>query len=371
MPAHAEVPAGWSHLLKRTISETGKNDGLGMAAQLAYYFFLALFPALIVLIALAGVIASGDLVNQIVGRLQGVTPPAVIQILRDQLVQLSSGTHGGILTFGVAAAVWSSSSAMVALINALNRAYDVDEGRAWWRQRLTAILLTVGAAVFILVSIVLVIAGPQLADTITRRVGLGAAFDWTWKIVQWPIVFLLVVTAVGLIYRFAPDVEQGWVWLTPGSVLATVLWLIGSLGFRYYVVNFGSYNKTYGAIGGIMVLMSWLYISGLAIIIGAELNAEIEHASSHDAVAGRHAPGHEAGRKVIGPRTARAPVVSLPGDGPAPAARTDGAGDREPVPPRDAEPRRRIDVQAIARTILPMAVVTAAAWIWSRSSARS
>ena len=302
MLGYFQTPIGWGELLKRTARETSADNGLGLAAQLAYYFFLALFPALLFLIALAGFFASADLINRIVNMLSGAAPPEVINIIRDQLEQISQGGNGGLLTFGVLAALWSSSAAMVALLGALNRAYDVEDQRPWWKQRLTAILLTVGVAVFVLVSTTLVVAGPQLAELIASRVGFGSAFEWTWKIAQWPLVFMLIATAIGFIYYFAPDVDQDFVWLTPGSLLATLLWIVGSLGFRFYVVNFGSYNETYGAIGGVMVLLLWLYISGLVIIVGAEMNAEIEHASPYGKAAGEKVPGQ---RKVVGARAAR------------------------------------------------------------------
>ncbi len=302
MLAYFDIPIGWGDLLKRTVKETQADNGLGLAAQLAYYFFLALFPALLFLIALAGVVATGDLVARVVDMLSGAAPPDVINIIREQLVSLSQGEQGGILTFGVAAALWTSSAAMVAMIDSLNRAYDVEDARPWWKRRLTAIALTAGVAVFILASFALVLAGPQMAEWMAGRVGLGPVFEWSWKILQWPLVFVLVALAFGLVYYVAPDVDQDWVFLTPGSVLATVLWLIGSLGFRFYVVNFGSYNETYGAIGGVMVLLLWLYLSGLVVIIGAELNAEIEHASPHGKAAGEKVPGR---RTTIGPRAAR------------------------------------------------------------------
>ncbi len=255
------------------------------------------------LIALGVAFASADAVTRLVNSMSGAAPPDVINIIREQLISLSQGSQGGIMTFGVVAALWSSSAALVALVDALNRAYDVEDARPWWKQRLTALLLTVGVAVFILASFALVVFGPQLAEAIAGRVGLGAAFEWTWKILQWPVVFALVATAFGLVYYFAPDVDQDFVFLTPGAVLATVLWLAGSLGFRFYVVNFGSYNETYGTIGGIMVLLLWLYISGLCVIIGAEMNAEIEHASDHGKAAGeKTTPGR---RKTIGARAAR------------------------------------------------------------------
>jgi membrane protein len=200
MLAYFDTKLRWGELLKRTARETQADNGLGLAAQLAYYFFLALFPTLLFLIALAGVFASQGLVTRIVEMLRGAAPPDVINIIRDQLISLSRGNQGGIMTFGVVAALWSSSAALVALIDSLNRAYDVEDARPWWKQRLTAILLTVGVAIFVLASFALVIFGPQLAEAIAGRVGLGAAFEWTWKILQWPIVFALVATAFGLIY---------------------------------------------------------------------------------------------------------------------------------------------------------------------------
>ncbi len=302
MLTYFKTAIGWGEVLKRTMRETQADNGFGLAAQLAYYFFLSLFPALLFLLALTSLTPGLDLVGRATGALSGVAPPDVIHIIGDQLTKITQGSHGGLLSFGVIAALWSSSAAMVAIIDVLDRAYDVTDARPWWKQRLTAILLTVGVAAFVIAAFTLVVAGPQLADLVARHVGLGAVFEWTWKIVQWPVAFLLVVVAIGLIYYFAPDVEQDWVWLTPGALLATVLWLVGSLAFRFYVVNVGSYNATYGAIGGVMVLLLWLYLTGLVIIVGAEMNAEIERASPHAAAAGAPVPGQ---RKVIGARAAK------------------------------------------------------------------
>jgi membrane protein len=301
--SYFDVNIGWGELLKRTYRETIADNGLGLAAQLAYYFFLALFPSLLFLIALASFLPAEDLVGRGVAMLSGVAPPEIIQIIRDQLTKIAEGEQGGLLTFGVAAALWSSSAAMVALIDSLNRAYDVEDSRPWWKQRLVAITLTAGVSLLILVSAVLVLAGPEIAGFLADRVGLGAVFEWTWKIAQWPLVFALVATSIAVVYYFGPDVEQDFVWLTPGSVLATLLWLVASLGFRVYVTNFGAYNETYGAIGGVMVLLLWFYISGLVFIVGAEMSAEIEHASPHGKAPGEKIPGQ---RKVIGARAARA-----------------------------------------------------------------
>lgn len=185
----------------------------------------------------------------------------------------------------------------MAMCSTLNTAYDITESRPWWRLRLTAIGLTVGLALFTLISMTLVVAGPMLAEWLAETLGFGPVFEWTWKVVQWPVVFLLISTAIALVYYFAPDAEQDWIWITPGSVLAAALWIAGSLGFRFYLTNFGDYNETYGAIGGVMVLLLWFYVSGMALLIGAELNAEIEHASPYGKDVGEKRAGE---KKKIG-----------------------------------------------------------------------
>jgi len=192
---------------------------------------------------------------------------------------------------------------MTAIIDTLNACYDIQEGRPWWKVRLTAILLTIAISVFILVSFALVLAGPTVAEKIADRFYLGAAFEWTWKIAQWPVIFALVSIAIAAIYYWGPDAEQDWVWLTPGSIFATTCWLLASLGFKYYVANFASYTATYGAIGGVMILMLWFYISGLVILLGAEMNAEIEHASPYGKDEGEKVPGQ---KRKIGPAAMRA-----------------------------------------------------------------
>jgi membrane protein len=235
--------------------------------------------------------------------MSGFAPPEGLRIITDQIQKIREVKPAGLLTFGIATALWSSSSAMTAIISTLNSAYDIDEGRPWWKVQLTAILLTIGVALFILISFALVIVGPTLAEKVADWVHLGAAFEWAWKILQWPVVFALACTGIAMIYYFAPDAEQDWVWLTPGSVLSTTLWLLASLAFRYYVVNISSYAATYGALGGVMVLMLWFYISGAAILLGAEMNAEIEHASPYGKEPGEKVPGE---RRVIGSAAMRA-----------------------------------------------------------------
>jgi membrane protein len=298
-----EIPLSWPQLLKRTLKETSEDDCLGLAAQLAYYFFLALFPAILFLLALASFFPLTNFIGQAVAALRPFAPAEVLNFLEEQLRRLSNANSGGILTLGILGAIWSSSAAVVAIIGSLNRAYDIDEGRPWWKVRLTAIGLTLALAAMILLAFSLIVVGPTVAEHLTASFGFGAVFEWTWRILQWPLAFFLVSTAVGLVYYFAPDAEQDWVWITPGAIVGTVLWVIVSLAFKVYVANFADYNATYGAVGGVIVLLLWFYISGLAILVGAEMNAEIEHASPYGKDPGEKVPGQ---KKKIGAAAARA-----------------------------------------------------------------
>jgi membrane protein len=304
MLAHFHVPLSWGALLKRTIKETIADDVLNLAAQQAYYFFFALFPAMLALISLASFFPVENMMNEIVRMLGRVAPPDVIKIVTDQITKIASSNAGGLLTFAFLLTIWSSSSAVMSLTTTLNAAYDITESRPWWKVRLVAIGLTIGLAVFILVSMTLIIAGPTLAERVANAMHLGVVFKWGWLVLQWPFVFALVATAIAFVYYFAPDAEQEWVWITPGSVLATVLWVLVSVAFKMYLVRFDTYSvETYGTIAGVMVLLLWFYLSGVAMLIGAELNAEIEHASPYGKEPGERVPGE---KKKIGVAAQRA-----------------------------------------------------------------
>lgn len=302
MLSHLQVPLGWPQLLKRSLKEALADNVFDLAAQQAYYFFFALIPALLFVIAVASFFPLQTLIDGVVRMLGRVAPGDVVKVISDTMTQLSQQNSGGILTFAFLVTIWSSSGAMVAIITTLNAAYDVTESRPWWKTRVTATGLTVGIAVFVLLSMFLILAGPTVAETIAARMNLGPAFTWTWKILQWPVVFALVVTAIGLVYYFAPDVEQDWVWITPGAMLAAVLWIAVSLGLKLYYTLMPDANAAYGTLGAVMVLMLWFYCSGLALLLGAELNAEIEHASPYGKNPGERVPGE---KRVIGPRAQR------------------------------------------------------------------
>jgi membrane protein len=294
------IPLTWTELVKRTYNEMNTDNVLGLAAQLAFYFLLGLVPAIACVLALTSFLPT-DVIGGLIESLSGFAPPDVVQILRDQLTSLSQGDGGGVLTFGLLFALWSTSAAMVSIIDALNRAYDITEARPWWSVRLTAILLTIGVAIFIVAAMVLVLMGPALLERLATTVGLGPLAAASWNVLRWPISFALVAFCIGLIFYYAPDAEQEWEWITPGAVLATILWLLASLGFKFYVANFGNYNQSYGSLGGVIVLMLWFYIGALAVLTGAEMNAEIEHASPYGKAPGEKVPGQ---RRKLG-RVAR------------------------------------------------------------------
>ena len=296
------ISLSWTELARRTWREIVDDDVVDLAAQLSYYFFLALFPAILFLLALASFFPLSNITDDVGRSLGPFVSPQVLELISEQMRRLANNEDGGLLTFGVVGALWSSSAALVSIVGALNRAYDIDEGRPWWKVRLVAIGLTLGVAVMVLVAISLVLAGPTLAEKLGQATGWGAPFEWTWLVLQWPLVFAIVATGIGLIYYFGPDAEQDWVWITPGAVVATVLWLLISLLFKLYVANFTDYEGSYGSVGAVIVVLLWFYVSGIAILTGAELNSEIEHASPH----GR-APGQKSaqGKLLIGPRAAR------------------------------------------------------------------
>jgi membrane protein len=268
-------------LLKRTIKETIDDDCLSIAAQLAYYFALALFPALLFVVALASFLPF-NVVNEAVAALAPIAPPEVLTIIRKQLESIVGGESPNILTIGILGALWSSSGAMTSILSALNRAYDIPESRPWWKVRLTAVALTIALALFVLLSFTLIVAGPNFGHYLASWVGLDQAFDTAWRLLRWPLVFALATTGIAIVFYYAPDADQDWVWITPGSIVTTVLWVLFSLAFRLYVTRMGDYTATYGALAGAAILLLWMYFSGLALLIGGELNSEIEHAANPD-----------------------------------------------------------------------------------------
>ena len=283
-------PIALTELARRTGREVLADDCLGLAAQLAYYFFLALFPALLFLAAIVSFIPVAGLLEAITTNLSHVAPAEVLSIIQDQILKIAHEKNGGLLTLGMIGTIWSSSAGLDAIITTLNQAYDVPERRSWWKVKLLAVGLTLALSALIILAFALLLVGPPLAERIAIWAHMGRAFVWTWTLLQWPVIFLLVSFALATIYYYAPAAAQDWLSVTPGALVATTLWILISLGFKFYVAHFGSYNATYGTIGAVIVLMLWFYLSALAVLVGAELNAEIEHASAGGHGHGENAP---------------------------------------------------------------------------------
>jgi len=273
----------WGALAKRVWKEIQEDEVFGRAAELSYYFLLALFPFLIFLTSIIGmVLGSGTGTRRtLFDYLARVMPPSAYQLISNTMTEVSAASSGGKISFGFLAALWAASNGLSAITTSLNTAYDVKETRPWWKQRLTAIGLTVALSVFIILALVLVVAGGHIADWLAGTFGLGSTFPLAWKIIQWPVVLASMIFAFALIYYFAPDLhEQKWTWLTPGSAIGVVLWLLVSIAFRVYLHFFDSYSATYGSLGAVIILMLWLYFTGTAVLIGGEINSEIEHAAA-------------------------------------------------------------------------------------------
>ena len=273
----------WSDLGKRVWKEINDDDVWGRAAQLAYYFLLALFPLLIFLTAVLGLMLGyGEgLRASLFNYLSEVMPGSAFQLIDTTMNEITASSNAGKLSFGLLATLWAASNGMGAITQALNAAYDVKEARPWWKQRLVAIVLTIALSILVIAALLLVLWGGAMADYLATVHGFGGFFAIAWKIIQWPLVFAFMVTSFALIYYFAPDMrDQKWKWLTPGSAIGVLLWLVVSFGFKLYLHYFDSYPKTYGSLGAVIVLMLWLFFMGCSILIGSEINSEIEHAAA-------------------------------------------------------------------------------------------
>ena len=270
-------------LARRTWAEINADDVFGDAAKLAYYFLLALFPLLIFLTSLIGlVIGSGTgLRHALFNYLSQIMPSSAFQLIDKTMFEVSSASGAGKLSFGLLAALWASASGVGAMMESLNSAYDATETRPWWKKRLLALGLTIALAILIIGAVIVIFGGSKIAEYLGNSYGFSDAFVLTWKILQWPIALLFMLLAFALIYYFAPDLrDQDWKWISPGSVVGVVLWLAVSFAFKGYLHFFDSYSKTYGSLGAVIVLMLWLYLTGAAVLIGGELNAEIENAAA-------------------------------------------------------------------------------------------
>lgn len=258
------------------------NDVFGRSAQLAYYLLLSGGPLLLFLTALLGTVAAGDEIRRDLLRWAArVMPPSAFDLLRAVLDEITGGASGRKISLGIAVTLWAASTAMVDLIQGLNKAYDVAEARVWWRRRLVAIALTIALAVLTVTALGLVLYGRQLGLLLADHIGVGGLFPFFWGFVRWGVVTGFVLAAFVLVYRFAPNVRaRRWDCAVPGAAVAFVLWLAGSMGLRIYLAHFGSYNALYGSLGAVIILMLWLYLFGAALLAGGEVNSAIARLSA-------------------------------------------------------------------------------------------
>jgi membrane protein len=269
---------GWGELAKRVWGQINEDDIFGNAAKLSYYFLLALFPLLLFVTTMLGYFADAgsQLRTELLHVLSTVIPADASSLIFKTVNEVQEHAGGGKLSFGILATLWAASNGMGALTDALNVAYEVRETRPWWKSRLIAVALTIVLSVLILSALVLVLFGGHIAVWIAAHWSFGAVFVTAWKVLQWVVVLAFVLLAFALMYYFAPDVHtRRWQWIAPGTIIAVVLWLVVSFAFRLYLHFFNSYSATYGALGAVIILMLWFYLTGAAILVGGEINSEI------------------------------------------------------------------------------------------------
>jgi YihY family inner membrane protein len=287
-----QLPGGsWWAAVKRTVREFQVDNLSDWAAALTYYSVLSIFPALLVLISLVDLAGPGT-IQTLLDNLGQVAPGSVNQILRDAIdnLQQTRGSAGVLALVSLATALWLASRYIAAFMRASNAIYDVPEGRPVWKTLPIRIGVTVVVMVLLAVSAVAVVATGGLAERIGRLLGIGSTAVSVWDIAKWPVLLLIVGFLFALLYWASPNARQPFRWITPGGILAVVVWVVASVAFALYVANFDSYNKTYGSLASVIIFLVWLWLSNTAILLGAELNAELERSR---AIAAGHPPEQE------------------------------------------------------------------------------
>lgn len=289
-----DIPkAGWRDVAARTLAETKADNVSLLSAGVAFYALLALVPALIALVSIYGLVANPTGVESQVGDLLGAAPREVRDLIESQLQSIVEGSSRGVglaTVGGIAIALWSASSGMKHLVTAINIAYDEEETRRFLKMRALALALTLGAIAFLVVAF----AGVALLPALLAGSDLDGPARTVINVIRWPGLAVAFALALAALYRYAPNRDDArWQWLSVGAILATVLWIAGSLLFSLYAANFGRYNETYGSLGAIVVVLLWLFLTAFVVIFGAELNAETERQTAEDTTEGREEPlGH-------------------------------------------------------------------------------
>jgi membrane protein len=277
----------WLAALKRAFTQFMRDDCTGLAQQIAYSSLLAFFPAVAFLVGALGLFNLFDDLQRL---LDPIAPSGVIDFISSLQQDSGGGTSAVAFAIGLVAAVWVASGAMGSVIKAVNRAYEVQETRPFWRLRVIAILLVITTGITTGGVFLLIVVGGELGNAIATKAHLGGAFDWTWGILRWPVAFCAILLFFALVYYLAPNKNQlSWKWLTPGAVLGALLWLVLSGLFALYVTFAGNYTKTYGVIASGVILLLWLNYSAFALLFGAELNAALERQAEVRAAGGKNA----------------------------------------------------------------------------------
>lgn len=290
----------WRGVLKRTLREFKEDNVTDWAAALTYYGVLAIFPALTALVSILGLVGKSA-TQPLITNLGKIAPGSVHQILTSAItgLQQNRGTAGVLVFVGIAVSIWSASGYIAAFMRASNSIYDIEEGRPIWMTLPVRLGVTIVVLVLLVISAIAVVITGGLAGQIGKILGVGGTAVTIWDIAKWPVLLLVVSSIFSILYWAAPNVKHaGFRWVSPGGVFAVAVWLIASGLFALYVANFSSYNKTYGALGGVIIFLVWLWISNIAVLLGAEWNAEIERARRIEA-------GHPADREpFVEPRRA-------------------------------------------------------------------
>ncbi len=252
------------------------------AAQLSYYFVFAWFPFLFFLVTLTAYLPVHGAIDTLLNRASELMPEQALEMIRGQLENLLHRPRPKFLTGGLIVALWSSSRGIDAIRTALNLAYDVRESRPWWKVQAIALVMTIASALLVLVSVTLIALGGKGGFWLPNKVDFGSEYLAIWSCLRWPVTGLVIMLALALTYYLLPDIEQGFKFITPGSVVGSILWLLATWGFTYYAEHFANYNVAYGSLAGITILLTWMYIGGLIFILGGEMNAIIEDASPRE-----------------------------------------------------------------------------------------
>jgi membrane protein len=280
--------------LARAIKNFSNDDMLVYAAALSYQLFFSLFPFVIFLLALLGLLNIPGFFDWLLKQSQTVLPGQASGLMKNIIGQIRGQAASGALSLGAVLALWSASSAVRMAMHAFNVAFKVED-RPAWKKFPASIFYTAALAVLIIVAAALMMIGPQLASWIAKQVGMGSVFATIWTWARIPVAVVVLMLAAALVYGLFPNVDQPFRFITPGSVLAVIVWILASLGFSWYVANFASYNATYGSLATVIVLLFYFFISAAILLFGAELNAEVYHEATEDGGTGRRGPEEEAG----------------------------------------------------------------------------